>query len=252
MSYVSRSSWKRRSSRSTGYAKSSRGIKGIILFIFLLFIIYELISTVFISSYRQESISMEPTIPSGALILASPVIYGPEIPFTKIKIPGIRNPKRGDLVICSPDYHPDSSWYVRVLDSVIRFFTLQKKGFGVSGEQWLQSRMLKRVLGVPGDTVMMDKSEIFIKPEGRENFFSEHEIIQAEYIVDKYPLPESMPEAFPLSGNMDEITLGENEYFVMGDNRSMSNDSYYWGPVDIIDIKARAVLEYSPEIKPLQ
>lgn len=218
----------------------------------MLFIVNELVTSVFISSYRQDSISMEPTIPSGALILASPVIYGPEIPFTEIKIPGIRKPKRGDLVICTPDYHPESAWYERVIDSVFRFFTLQKKGFGGAGEKWLESRMLKRVLGVPGDTVSMKNSEIFIKPEGRENFFSENEIIQADYSVEHYPLPENMPESFPFSGNMSEVTLEEDEYFVMGDNRSMSNDSYYWGPVDIFDIKARAVLEYSPDIKPLQ
>lgn len=253
MSYVSRSSWKRRSSCKSGYSSpKSRGFKGIILFIILLFLLYEVITSLFITSYRQESISMEPTIPSGALILASPVIYGSDIPFTEIRIPGIRNPKRGDLVICTPEYHPESAWYSQVLDSGIRFFTLQKKSFTSSDDRWINSRMLKRIIGIPGDTVRMEGSQVFLKPVGRETFFSENEIIQTEYTIEHYPLPDGMPYSFPLSGNMDEMKLGENEYFIMGDNRSMSNDSYYWGPVDITKIKARAILEYSPDIMLLQ
>jgi len=195
---------------------------------------------------------MEPTVPSGSMLIASPLIYGSELPFTSFRLPGIRTPKRGDLVICTPDYHQEASWYERILNSIIGFFTLQRKSFGTTENDWLQSRMLKRVIGVPGDTVKMENFEILIKPEGKQYFFSEHEIIQIEYTIGNYSLPENMPDGFPLSGNMEEITLLEDEFFIMGDNRSMSNDSYYWGPLDIENIKARALLEYSPEILPLQ
>ncbi|MBI9107053.1 MAG: signal peptidase I [Spirochaetales bacterium] len=253
MSYVSRSSWKRRSGSRTGYTKKAdSGIRGFAFFIILLFIAFQILTSMFITSYRQESIAMEPTVPSGALLLASPLIYGAEIPFTNIKLPEIRKPKRGDLVVCTPAFHPDSAWYEKGLNSIVRFFTLQRKSFGSADYNWLHSRMLKRVIGLPGDTIKMVNFEILIKPQDKQYFFSEHEIIQTAYEISSYSVPDSLPEEFPLSGNMREITLKDDEFFVMGDNRSMSNDSYYWGPISIEHMKARAILEYFPDIILLQ
>ena len=252
MSYVSRRNWKSNSS-GLGYTSPGSGrIRKIILFILLLYVVFEVITSLFISSFRVESISMEPTVNSGSLLLAAPVFYGPEIPFTEIRLPGIRKPVRGDLVICVPEYYQEKPWYIVTIDSFIRFFSLQKRGFSKYKEGWSHSSMLKRVVAVPGDTVKMKKMEIQIKPEGRNYFFSEKEIMQVEYSLGKYTLPDNFPEDFPFSGGMGEISLGKDEYLLMGDNRSRSNDSYYWGPVSIKRIKARVVLQYSPEIKIVQ
>ena len=252
MSYVSRKNWK--SGRSgLGYAKSGRsGISRFIIFIILLFIVFELITSFFITSLRVESISMEPAVKSGAVIIASPLIYGPSVPFTGLRIPGIRKPVRGDIVVSSPEYYREEPWYVITLDSFFRFFTLQKKGFGGSGENWQKSSMLKRVMGVPGDTVKMRNFEVFIRPEGRTYFFSEKEIIPVEYSLPEYSPPDGLPPDYPMSGNMEELTLGPGEYFLMGDNRSRSNDSYYWGPVSIDNISSRALVQLAPQILLLQ
>jgi signal peptidase I len=50
---------------------------------------------------------------------------------------------------------------------------------------------------------------------------------------------------FPKSDNLTE-TLGLNEYFVMGDNRSQSLDSRYWGPVDKSELQGRVLLRLFP------
>ncbi len=105
---------------------------------------------------------------------------------------------------------------------------------------------------MPGDTVRMTDFEIQIKPEGKNYFFSEKEIMQVEYSIERYSTPGNLPDDFPLSGNMNEIRLGPDDYFMMGDNRSRSNDSYYWGPVGSNNITAKVLLEYAPEIKMLQ
>ena len=251
MSYVSRRSWKS-SSSGLGYSKKgSNKTKKIILFILLLFIFYEAVTSFFLISYRLESISMEPTIPAGGIVFATPLSYGPELKFTNIRIPGWRKPVRGDLVISQPSYRQELSWYMEIADAVIGFFTLQKKGIE-QDENWTGSLNLKRVIGVPGDSVMMKDFELLIKPAGKNYFFSEKEIMQVEYSIIRGIIPKNITDDFPLSGNMKEITLGEDEYFLAGDNRAMSNDSYYWGPVKLDDIKAKVLIEYSPEIKVLQ
>ncbi len=191
---------------------------------------------------------MEPTIPSGAVILAFPLAYSPEIPFTNVRLPGIRKPLRGDLVIASPAYISENPWYELVLDSVIRFFTLQNRGFN-DEKGTVSTKSVKRIVGIPGDTVKMEDSVMFIKPKGKNNFFPEKEVMSVEYSIENYIKPDLLTKDFPLSGNMAEITLGQDEYFIAGDNRSLSNDSYYWGPVKISNLKARIILEYAPEIK---
>ena len=251
MSYVSRSSWKRRSGRDYT-AKTNRGIKNTILFVLIVFLVFELITSMFICSYRQKSIAMEPSIPSGALVLSTPFVYGAVIPFAEIRLPGFRTPKRGDVVICTPGYYPESSWWEKSADSAVRFFTFQRKSIRSSEEKQLYGRMIKRVVGVPGDTVKMEGFQVMIKPEGKNFFFSEHEIGQIDYKTASYTPPEKLPPEFPMSGNMGEIRLGEGEYFLMGDNRSMSNDSYYWGPVDIGHIESRVLVQYRPSIKPVR
>lgn len=112
--------------------------------------------------------------------------------------------------------------------------------------------MVKRVVGIPGDSIKIEDNVILIKPEGKNYFFSEKEIIQVEYETESFPRPDMLSEDFPFSGNMSEVVLADDEYFLSGDNRTMSNDSYYWGPVTIDKIKAKVVLEYAPEIKILQ
>ena len=250
MSYASRKHWKNRSSGFSYTEKRSNPVRKIILFLLLLYFIYEVITSMFFISYRVESISMEPTIPMDAIILASPLVYGPEIPFAYIRIPGPRKPVRGDLVITYPGYHKKEAWYIRFLDSVYGFFTFQQKRVGE--DNWVRSSSVKRVIGIPGDTIKMVNNEFLIKPEGKNYFFSEKEIMQIEYSISSYERFELLGSDFPFSGDMDEIVLKEGEYYLSGDNRSMSNDSYYWGPVGTENIRAKVILEYAPEIKLLQ
>ncbi|MBO4299789.1 MAG: signal peptidase I [Clostridia bacterium] len=81
--------------------------------------------------------------------------------------------------------------------------------------------IVKRVIGLPGDTVMVDRGQVYVNGEALEE----------DYVV--YPNPYSY----------HEITLGEGEYFVLGDNRSVSHDSHSSdvGPVTRIIGKVRAI-----------
>lgn len=92
---------------------------------------------------------------------------------------------------------------------------------------------IKRVIGIPGDT-------IYIDPEG--NVYVNDEIIEEDYIAAK--TKDAGMAAAP-------VTLKENEYFVMGDNRNNSVDSRFSqiGIVNRDEIIGRAVVRIWPITK---
>ena len=86
--------------------------------------------------------------------------------------------------------------------------------------------IIKRVIGMPGDKVKIRNNKIYIN----------NKIIEDEY-------------AYGETSDYDEITLGDDEYFVLGDNRLISKDSRYFGAIKKSDIKGKAVFRLFPFTK---
>ena len=76
--------------------------------------------------------------------------------------------------------------------------------------------IVKRVIGLPNDTVSYLAGELYINGEVMDEPF-----LNQEYI-------DSLGEVF--MQDMDEVALGDDEYFCLGDNRPHSTDSRYYGP----------------------
>lgn len=91
---------------------------------------------------------------------------------------------------------------------------------------------IKRLIGLPGETIAIENNHVKIKnvlhPEG---FI----LKESEYLINKATL-EDMPAR----------TLGDDEYFVMGDNRNFSYDSRAFGPVGKEFIMGRVLLRAWP------
>lgn len=85
---------------------------------------------------------------------------------------------------------------------------------------------IKRVIAVPGDTIRISEGRVFI------NGFP----IQEPYVPHRYQDTRSMAE----------MTVPPDEYFVMGDHRSISSDSRDFGPVDRDLIYGKAEFIYWP------
>lgn len=135
--------------------------------------------------YKIPTGSMEPTIQVNDRILANRMIYH------------FRDIERGDIIVFDPPAYP-----------------------GVD----TSTPYVKRVVGLPGDTVEVRDGMTFVNGE--------------EFVVDQV---EDRP--YYLRG---EDTVPEGMLFVLGDNRNSSQDSHVWGYLPIENVIGRADIIYWP------
>lgn len=89
---------------------------------------------------------------------------------------------------------------------------------------------IKRIIGVPGDTISIDGNVVTITNDTHPN----------GYVLDEPYIKSMAPTTFLTE------TLGDREYFVMGDNRDRSSDSRVWGILQREYIVGRAFLRLYP------
>lgn len=94
----------------------------------------------------------------------------------------------------------------------------------------LSKFFIKRVIAVPGDTIRIEEDRVTITNEQHPDGF----LIDEPYVRSMQP-----------AGVIEE-TLGDGEYFVMGDNRDFSSDSRAWGVLQEERIIGRAFLRLFP------
>jgi signal peptidase I len=218
-----------------------------VFFALTILLFFQLTRIFLFSTYRVDTVSMSPQYEPGNYILTSPLPYGPVIPYSLERLPSIAKPKRGDIVILNPPYIKKPSIIESFLNPVVRFFSGQRKGFSIEKRQeWENDYVVKRIIALPGDTVRMRGPEAYIKPKDTPDFVSEFSLSFSRYELKKEPLPSGWTETDPLGGAMRDIILRDNEYFVLGDNRSRSTDSRLWGPVRGPQIRAKVIMRYWP------
>jgi signal peptidase I len=79
-------------------------------------------------------------------------------------------------------------------------------------------RFIKRIIGLPNETVEIKDGKIFITKDNSLLVLNENDYLSDQFI-----------ESWNSLDNFGPITLKENEYFVLGDNRNASSDSRRWG-----------------------
>ncbi len=87
--------------------------------------------------------------------------------------------------------------------------------------------LIKRVIGVPGDTLTLANNQV---------------TVNGTTLVEPY-VHDAPTSCLQYCGT---ITLQPDQYFVMGDNRTQSYDSRYFGPVNEEDIIGHVILRYWP------
>ena len=96
----------------------------------------------------------------------------------------------------------------------------------VLDEEKDNEKIIKRVIGMPGETVAIKKGKIYINDK----------VIDDEY-------------AYGETSDYNKVTLRDNEYFILGDNRLISKDSRYFGPIKENEIKGKIVFRLFPFTK---
>ena len=237
---------KRRDFRHFGRAKhpSRRLIRNILFFLLAFFSLYIIVTGLFLTSFSIGSMAMEPTFSVGDRILSTPLIFGPKLPFTEKRLKEVRRPVRGELVICTPTFSRESTLW-RILSPITGFFTLNL--FDPNRNvPWESANMVKRVVGLPGDTIKIEDFIAYIQLADEDSFTSEIELGTAKYAITYSPTPEGWEKGLPFSGYHEEMTLGPDEYYVLGDNRSGSHDSRHWGPLHVSSITGKVLFRYWP------
>lgn len=87
-----------------------------------------------------------------------------------------------------------------------------------------KSRFIKRVVATPGETIEVVGGKTYI----------DKKVVSEEYV--KYKSPKTSTSTL----------LKDGEYFVMGDNRYVSFDSRYWGPITKDEIQGRVLIRLYP------
>jgi len=99
---------------------------------------------------------------------------------------------------------------------------------------------IKRIIGMPGDTVSLENGRVFVTRPGEAPVRLEEPYVVKREDGSTAPTDCPRPDC-PLTW-----IVGDGEYFVMGDNRPSSQDSRVFGPVDQDLILGRAWLRYFP------
>ncbi|MFP4612496.1 MAG: signal peptidase I [Spirochaetaceae bacterium] len=217
---------------------------GIVKFLILLFLVYELITTFFVATHEIQSTAMRPTLEPGDRIIVSALPYGAQLPLFGARAPAFGSPDRGDIVVFRPTHTEASSWFASPARSLLRFVSAGRIRLGE--DPVFPEAVVRRVIALPGDTVRMEDFVFYVQSESSGAFESEFEIADLRYSLVREDEATDWPEDLPFSGTMDPVELDEDQYFLAADNRPGAIDSRRHGEVSRDTLLSRAVFRYAP------
>jgi signal peptidase I len=164
---------------------------------------------------------MKPTILEGDRVFVNKLAYDLKVPFTGVHLAEWSAPARGDVVVF---YSPADG-----------------------------QRLIKRVIGLPGDRLQMVGNQIYINGESVEHA-GDVSLVSTDYLRENPSGPSLFRERLgdhmhPIAvqswvyatRDVPEMTVPPGRYFMMGDNRDDSLDSRWFGLVDRNLIVGKAV-----------
>jgi signal peptidase I len=192
------------------------------------------IRTFVVQTFYVPSGSMFPTLLIGDHVLVNKFLYGIRIPGTDLRLPGLREPARGDVIV----FRAARSREGRVAPADRR-------------RDMPAEDFIKRIVGVPGDTIEVrggvvyvngqalarePTQEHFVDPAGRSKPIVVEHVDRCAYRVLAHPARPDL--------DRPALRVEPGRYFMMGDNRDDSYDSRYYGTVRLQEIHGPAGLLY--------
>jgi signal peptidase I len=212
--------------RSTPASRRLEGIKSILgailLFLFL--------RTFIIEAFRIPSGSMIPALLINDWLFVNKLAYGPHVPFTNYNLPGYSEPKRFDIAVFKSPYQIDQP-------------------------ENPHPTLVKRIVGIPGDTLHMRGDTLFVNgeakpqsgeelrnPAGDPDYYDPLFSWQAKFEISGSRFGE--PPERPTVSNWGPLVVPGGHYMMLGDNRHYSKDGRYWGLVPRENIRGRPLIVY--------
>jgi signal peptidase I len=186
--------------------------------------LFLMIRTFFVEAFKIPSGSMERTLLVGDFLLVNKLVYGAEVPFAHRRLPRLRAPERGDVVVFEWPTDPTKNF-------------------------------VKRLVGLPGDTLSM-RDGVLVRNGHRlpERYVSHTEPDmdpvgeefrwQRDHLVRTAGAAGAEGNYHPSRNNWGPLVVPDGKYFVLGDNRDNSLDSRYWGFVPDSLVKGRPFMIY--------
>jgi signal peptidase I len=176
--------------------------------------------------YRVPSGSMQPSIEIGDHIVVDKTAYQLKLPFTDIILKKTGEPKHGDVVVFTSPLSAQPANQAGKTDSKIR--------------------MVKRLIGLPGDIIEIEKG--FVSVNGAREAYTLLEDYNREALLyfhvrileRSYALKRN-PKLMKYDNEKITLTVPQDSYFMMGDNRDNSYDSRFWGFVPRSNLIGKAI-----------
>jgi signal peptidase I len=186
-------------------------------------LVWLVLRTFLIQAFRIPSGSMENTLLIGDFLFVNKALYGAEIPLLHKRLPAFREPQRNDIVV-------------------------------FDGVEEPKIDIVKRMVGVPGDTLAMEGGQLIRNGER----------LVEPYVVHASPLPMAAPEQRlqmrrwqvthlvgrdsatynPDLQDWGPIVVPPDSFFMMGDSRDNSHDSRMWGFLPRSHVRGRPMFIY--------
>ena len=185
--------------------------------------LFLVLRTFIVEAFKIPSGSMERTLLIGDFLLVNKLAYGAEIPFTSKRLPALREPQRDDVIV-------------------------------FESPEDLSKTYVKRLVGVPGDTLEMRSGTLFRNGQRLSERYASHSSDvdrveerfrwQRDYVVRTAGAAGASVSYDPTRNNWGPLVVPRKSYFVLGDNRDNSSDSRYWGFVADSLVKGRPFVIY--------
>jgi signal peptidase I len=161
------------------------------------------IRTFGVQAFKIPTGSMEPNLLVGDHLLVNKFVFAPVASDIERSILAMRPIRRGDVVVFKYPEEPERDF-------------------------------IKRVVGLPGDTVELRNRQVFINGTA----------IHEPYAHYLFPISDGESESYDVRARYGPVTVPDRHYFMMGDNRDNSQDSRYWGFLPADYVKGRALMIY--------
>ena len=177
-------------------------------------LLFLVLRTFFVEAYKIPSGSMEKTLLVGDFLLVNKLVYGAEIPFAGRRLPALRAPRHGDVIVFEFPVDPSKNF-------------------------------VKRLVGLAGDTLSMRDGTLVRNGESLNEQYVVHSEPGVDPVNDEFRWQRGhlvntavaadagayVPGTGyrPSRNNWGPLVVPARHFFVLGDNRDNSLDSRYWG-----------------------